>query len=121
MSAVHEQHHELLQSLELVVEYLSEIGYGTFLAASGEAAMKILDDVSPDLLLANFAMPGHTGADMARTIRQRLPKLPILFFSGYADTAALEAAVGKAPLLRKPFRPNDLAIAIRSLLDQRSA
>ena len=79
---MHEQHHELLQSLELVGEYLSEIGYGTFLAASGEAAMKILDDVSPDLLLANFAMPGHTGADIARTIRQRLPKLPIPFAAG---------------------------------------
>jgi signal transduction histidine kinase len=104
----------------LVGEYLSEIGYRAFLAASGDAAMKILDEITPDLLLADFAMPGHNGAEVARAIRQRLPKLPILFFSGYADSAALEAAVGKAPLLRKPFRPNELATAIRSLLDQRS-
>jgi len=102
----------------LVGEYLAEIGYRVYLADSGDAAMKILDDITPDLLLADFAMPGHNGADVARDIRRRVPDLPILFFSGYADTAALEAAVGKAPLLRKPFRPNELATAIRSLLDE---
>jgi CheY-like chemotaxis protein len=102
----------------LVGEYLSEIGYHVYLADSGDAAMKILDDVTPDLLLADFAMPGRNGAEVARAIRQQLPSLPILFFSGYADTSALEAAVGKAPLLRKPFRPNELATAIRSLLDR---
>ncbi len=105
----------------LVGDYLSELGYRTYLAGSGEAAMKILEDITPDLLLADFAMPGHNGAEVARAIRQKLPKLPILFFSGYADTSALEAAVGKAPLLRKPFRPNELATAIRTLLNQGSA
>ena len=103
----------------LVGDYLTEIGYRTHLADSGDAAMKILEEITPDLLIADFAMPGRNGAEVARAIRQRLPDLPILFFSGYADSAALEAAVGKAPLLRKPFRPNELATAIRSLLDQK--
>lgn len=103
----------------LVGDYLTEIGYRTHLADSGDAAMKILEDITPDLLIADFAMPGRNGAEVARAIRQRLPDLPILFFSGYADSAALEAAVGKAPLLRKPFRPNELATAIRSLLDHK--
>jgi CheY-like chemotaxis protein len=62
-------------------------------------------------------MPGANGAEVARAIRQRLPHVPILFFSGYADSTALEEAVGKAPLLRKPFRPSELATTIRSVLD----
>jgi DNA-binding response OmpR family regulator len=41
----------------------------------------------------------------------------ILFLSGYADTAVLEAAVEKAPLLHKPFRPAELAAAVRTALD----
>jgi DNA-binding response OmpR family regulator len=102
----------------LVDEFLSEIGYRTHVADSGEAAFRMLDEVTPDLLLADFAMPGANGAEVARSFRQRLPDVPILFFSGYADTAALEAAVGKAPLLRKPFRPSELAAAIRTLLDR---
>jgi CheY-like chemotaxis protein/nitrogen-specific signal transduction histidine kinase len=103
----------------LVGEFLAEIGYRTYVAESGPAAMKILDEVNPDLLLADFAMPGANGAEVARAFRQRLPDVPILFFSGYADTSALEEAVGKAtPLLRKPFRPSELATTIRTLLDR---
>jgi hypothetical protein len=37
--------------------------------------------------------------------------------SGYAESDALEAAVGGAPLLRKPFRPVELANAVRAALD----
>jgi signal transduction histidine kinase len=103
----------------LVGDFLTEIGYRTHVADGGEAAFRILETVTPDLLLADFAMPGANGAEIARAFRQRLPNVPILFFSGYADTAALEAAVGKAPLLRKPFRPSELATAIRTLLDDK--
>ena len=102
----------------LVGDFLTEIGYRTYLADSGDAALKILKEATPDILVADFAMPGRNGAEVARAIRAQLPDLPILFVSGYADSAALEAAVGKAPLLRKPFRPAELAVAIRSLLDQ---
>jgi DNA-binding response OmpR family regulator len=102
----------------LVGDFLSEIGYRTYVADSGETAFRLLEEITPDLLLADFAMPGANGAEVARTIRQKLPDVPILFFSGYADSAALEAAVGKAPLLRKPFRPTELATAIRTLLDK---
>jgi CheY-like chemotaxis protein len=103
----------------LVQDFLNEIGYCTHAVDSGDAALQLLDQVTPDVLVADFAMPGRNGAEIARAIRRRLPKLPILFFSGYADSDALERAVGKAPLLRKPFRPSELASAIRHLLDER--
>lgn len=101
----------------LVADFLNEIGYRTYIANSGAMAMDRLQEITPDLILADFAMPGGNGAEIARRIRERLPDTPILFFSGYADTSALEAAVGSAPLLRKPFVPRELAAAIRSLLD----
>jgi DNA-binding response OmpR family regulator len=101
----------------LMSDFLSDVGYRTYAAESGDVAIRLLDDVQPDVLIADFAMPGRNGAEVARAIRARLPNLPILFVSGYADLAALEAAVGKAPLLRKPFRPGELAAAIRGLLD----
>lgn len=105
----------------LVGDFLTEVGYRAHVVEGGEAAMRILDEITPDLLLADFAMPGANGAEIARAFRQRLPGVPILFFSGYADTAALEAAVGKAPLLRKPFRPGELATTIRTILDKSDA
>ena len=45
-----------------------------------------------------------TGADMAAIARDRSPGVPIVFVTGYAETAALEAALGAdTPVLRKPF------------------
>ncbi|MET0985253.1 MAG: response regulator [Steroidobacteraceae bacterium] len=102
----------------LMNDFLTEVGYRTHAVDSGEVALRMLDEIKPDVLVADFAMPGRNGAEVARAIRARLPRLPILFVSGYADTVALESAVGKAPLLRKPFRPSELAAAIRSLLDR---
>ena len=65
-------------------------------------------------------MPGMNGAEMAGVVRRKKPELPILFLSGYADTSALESAVGNVPLLRKPFRPGELAAAVRDAIDKTS-
>ena len=63
-------------------------------------------------------MPGLNGAEVAREARKTHPKLPVLFISGYADTDALDKAVGDAPVLRKPFKAADLAEAVGGLLER---
>ena len=77
--------------------------------------------VNPQLMIIDFAMPGTNGAEVVRAARAVQPSLAILFVIGYADTAALEAAMGSAPLLRKPFRPAELASAVRSAIDAATA
>ena len=77
----------------------------------------MLGEFSPDLLIVDFAMPGMNGADVVTAARQQHSAVRVLFLSGFADTDALEGAVGGAPLLRKPFRPIELAAAVRSALD----
>jgi CheY-like chemotaxis protein len=59
------------------------------------------------------------GAEVVSAARARNANLKILFLSGHAESAALESAVGDAPLLRKPFRPAELASAVRGALDSR--
>jgi CheY-like chemotaxis protein len=60
------------------------------------------------------------GAEIASAVRRNNPKVPILFLSGYADSSALEAAVGNVPLLRKPFRPAELVAAVQIAIDGQS-
>ena len=48
----------------------------------------------PDVMVVDFAMPGLNGAEVAKAAWARLPKLPIVFASGYADTAAIEEVAG---------------------------
>ncbi|MGA8079347.1 MAG: response regulator [Xanthobacteraceae bacterium] len=102
---------------DIVCRVLSELGYAVREAGGGQEALGVLPDFSPDLLIVDFAMPNMNGAELVTTARQRNADLKVLFLSGYADSAILESAVGDALLLRKPFRPGDLASAVRNALD----
>jgi DNA-binding response OmpR family regulator/two-component sensor histidine kinase len=97
---------------------LSDVGYQVREAANGEAGLNIINDCRPDLLVLDYGMPGTNGAEVAAAARRQNDELKILFVSGYADTTAIEKAVGKATLLQKPFRPAEFAAAVRSLLDR---
>ena len=62
-------------------------------------------------------MPGLNGAEVAKAAWARLPGLPIVFASGYADTAAIEDVAGpETPILRKPFRVDELKVAVAEAL-----
>ncbi len=102
---------------DIVKRVLTELGYVVREAANGEAALGALPEFKPDLLIVDFAMPGLNGAEVVLAARQSNPGIRILFVSGFADFEALENAIGSAPLLRKPFRPNELAAAVRSAID----
>ncbi|HTZ03826.1 MAG TPA: response regulator [Xanthobacteraceae bacterium] len=102
---------------DIVCRVLSELGYVVQEAGGGQEALGMLADFSPDLLIADFAMPNMNGAELVTAARARNGKLKVLFVSGYADSGVLKSAVGDAILLRKPFRPADLATAVRNALD----
>jgi DNA-binding response OmpR family regulator len=105
---------------QIMFGVLSDLGYSVKEAGDGEAALDILKEHRPDLLVLDFGMPGTNGAEVAATARQQNGGLKILFVSGYSDTSAIEKAVGKAALLHKPFRPAEFAAAVRSSLDAAS-
>ena len=93
---------------------LSTLGYQVQEATDGSTALRALETSRPDVMVVDFAMPGMNGAEVARRARDRWPGLPVVLASGYADTAAIEQAIGKdAKLLRKPFRIDELLEAVR--------
>ena len=78
------------------------------------AALSILESETPDVAVLDFAMPGMNGAVLAEQIAARLPSLPIIFVSGYADTAAIRNAAGEhAVILQKPFQLGQLISALK--------
>jgi DNA-binding response OmpR family regulator len=104
----------------IMTSFLSEIGYVVHEAEHGEAALAIQKAVDPQLMIIDFAMPGTNGAEVVKAALATQPSLPILFVSGYADSKALEAAMGSAPFLRKPFLPAELAAAVRAAIEGNS-
>jgi signal transduction histidine kinase len=106
---------------EFITTFLSDLGYEVSEAACGEDALSVLADFKPDMIIVDFAMQGMSGAETALVAGKRCPGIPVLFISGFADSEELRSAVGTAPLLHKPFHPAELAAAVRSNLDARSA
>jgi CheY-like chemotaxis protein len=101
----------------ITAEALREQGYTVTEADSGRAALAVLERGEPcDLMLADLVMPGLSGADTARLARRTRPDLKVLFCSGYADLSRFEGDVANEALLKKPFRPDILADAVRTAL-----
>jgi CheY-like chemotaxis protein len=92
---------------------LANLGYEVAEAVDGSSALRLLDKFRPDVVVVDFAMPGLNGAEVAKKARDRWPGLPVVLASGYAETAAIEQAIGRdAKLLRKPFRIDELLEAV---------
>jgi CheY-like chemotaxis protein len=76
-----------------------------------------------DLVVTDFAMPGISGIDVARAIRDALPDLPVIMVSGYItdELRAQAAAVGVRDLIGKPHDLELLRDVIQRLLPPRKS
>ncbi|QYX56448.1 response regulator [Roseovarius sp. SCSIO 43702] len=71
-----------------IVEELQEAGYRTAAAPDGHAALALLADVAPDLVLCDITMPGLDGYGLLATLRERHPDLaevPFVFLTALSD------------------------------------
>jgi PAS domain S-box-containing protein len=97
---------------------LETIGYRVIEAEDGPSGLNKLRENAPDLIMVDFAMPGMNGAEVAKAVRAMRPGLPIVFASGYSETAAIEEAAGRdALVLRKPFGLDDLRTVVAEALE----
>jgi PAS domain S-box-containing protein len=101
---------------------LRSAGYEVLDAASPSQALELVDVHGPrlDLLLTDVVMPDMNGRILSEHVRQKLPDLPVLFMSGYTDSALGEGGV-LAPgvdLLPKPFSRDQLLAKVREVLQE---
>jgi len=93
----------------VMTDTLEMLGYECHDFANGVAALAALPDLSPKLVVLDFAMPELNGAEVARRLRSIAPEMPIIFVSGYADSNALDEVVdARSWVLRKPFQASEL-------------
>ena len=71
-------------------------------------------DASVDLVITDYAMPGMTGKELARRIRETRPNLPVVLASGYAELAAQDDS--GLPRLDKPYALDKLASVIGAMI-----
>lgn len=104
--------------LELTSSILEDAGYSVLRCEGSRTALPILSDgCAIDLLLTDIMMPdGLNGFELAREARVMRPLLPVAYVTGNGRIPPYGATVVFGPILRKPFRPNQLVRYVEPLL-----
>ena len=91
-------------------------GHTVTTAGLGQEALDLLSSSQFDLVTTDYAMPGMNGVEVISELRRRLPHLPIVLATGYADMERVEAVMKLENVLRKPFPISELEAVIRNAL-----
>lgn len=111
--------------LRLIQEHLSNAGYQVHTVNNGEKALAALPLVHPDLVLLDVDMPGISGFEICRTIKQNTTTadIPILFVTACTDRKDILAgfAAGGQDYILKPFIREELLARVQTHLALRVA
>jgi NarL family two-component system response regulator LiaR len=85
-------------------------------AESGEGALRLCNEVGPDVVLMDMAMPGMDGVAATRAIREQNPRVQVIALTSYREGERVKRALqeGAIGYLLKDAGIEDLAEAIRS-------
>ncbi len=85
-------------------------GYKVTQAQDGEEALRSLEENVPDLILLDYRMPRRDGISVSTDIKKRIPALPIIMITAYAEIKSAVEAIktGVYDYVAKPIDNNDL-------------
>lgn len=105
---------------QLVKMVLKKQGYRVVTASNGPEALRIADDLLPDLILLDIVLPGMDGFHVCQYIRKnpRTAEIPVIMFSGLDRPADQRMAfyAGSDDYLTKPVKMAELLEKIRTIL-----
>ena len=99
--------------------FLEHEGYSVFSSGDAERAMQIFRSVPQiDLVVTDLYMPGHSGMELARQLKELRSDVPVLIISGGVLESGQEAGLQSEgwSFLAKPFRLPELLAAVHRIL-----
>ncbi|MDX3965780.1 MAG: response regulator [Bradyrhizobium sp.] len=105
------------ETLRLLTDALDGAGMTVMVALDGAAAMRIIDQITPDIILLDAVMPGIDGFETCRRLKRDagLANVPVIFMTGLAETEhivrGLEA--GGVDYVTKPIVIEEMLARIR--------
>jgi DNA-binding NtrC family response regulator len=108
------------QTMEAIVR---AAGIGSIAVDSGEEALKVLKKQTVNVMLLDVQMPGMSGLDVLRTVREQHPDVGVIMLSVIKELpVAIEAMrLGALDYVTKDFSPSELSARISKTLDQLKA
>ena len=104
------------------IMFLEEKGYRVIPVCSGGDALDALADEQPDIVFLDEQMPGLSGIDTLRAIKQRLPQLPVVMITKSEEEHIMNDALGGkiSDYLIKPVNPNQILLTVKRLTSQKT-
>ncbi|WP_047309106.1 hybrid sensor histidine kinase/response regulator [Rhodopseudomonas palustris] len=102
----------------VAADYATQCGFSVVPANCAEAAVEVLnrrEDI--DLVFSDIVMPGMSGLELARLIREHHPETPVVLASGYSDRSASALSEGFL-LLQKPYTLENMRDALAQAQQQ---
>lgn len=111
---------DTLLNLQLLSSMLSVRGYTVRQAVNTQQALKVIDKVTPDLILLDIMMPEMTGYEFCKQLKEskNTKDIPVIFISALDDVfdKVLAFDVGGADYITKPFRVQEVIARIENQL-----
>jgi response regulator RpfG family c-di-GMP phosphodiesterase len=104
---------------ELLVQALEGEGYECMAAGLASKALEILGDEEVDLVISDVRMPGLSGLDLLKMIKDRWPDIAVIMATGVmeAHTAVDAMKAGAYDYVTKPFQLDDVVLSIERALE----
>ncbi len=110
---------------KLVQYNLTQERFSVLEAEDGEQALKLLQRERPNLVILDLMLPGVSGLELCRLLKQRseTAKLPILMLTAKAGEAdrIVGLEMGADDYLAKPFSPREMVARVRAILRRSEA
>jgi DNA-binding NarL/FixJ family response regulator len=105
------------ETLSLLTDTLDQAGFTVLIATDGEAALELLHQITPDLVLMDALMPGISGFETCKRLKRDklMAHLPVIFMTGLSETEHVVAglASGGVDYVTKPIVLDELLARIR--------
>jgi DNA-binding NtrC family response regulator len=104
----------------IVEEYRDGNGHSVEGASDGKDALSKCEKDSYDLIITDLNMPGLTGIELIKAVRNRNDMTEFVIITGYAslDTAVEAIKVGAFDYIVKPFRMEELDVVVKNVKDK---
>ena len=109
------------KSIVTLIKYnLEKEGFKVFCSETGEDALKIIKEKTPDLVILDWMLPDTSGIDVCRQIKidKKLKNIPVLILTakGEPDDKIKGLEVGADDYVTKPFNNKELLLRVKSLI-----
>jgi DNA-binding NtrC family response regulator len=107
--------------LELVNEYLTEIGYRIQVTDNGTKALDLVKEQHFDIVFTDFKMPDIDGLELLAAIKEHRPQTEVIIVTGHGSMESAIAAMksGSYDYLQKPFKLDVLKIIIDRIVEEK--